>query len=309
MSRSVPIIDITAFRDGSDPQRVVAEVDAACRELGFLVISGHGVSPDVLDRGVEAMRDFFAQEGDAKSVHTKAGYSGGYSEFANMSLGQSLGTDAPADLREGFSAKRRDLLNPASPVWGDEPSTRELRLALTDYYFAMNAVADTLMEIFALALGRERDYFEQFTYRHDSNLGIFHYPPMREAPLPGQLRGGAHTDFGGVTVLHASPSVEGLEVWNGDGWEPVPVVEGTFVINLGDLMKRWTNDVWNSTLHRVANPVDGAWDSDRLSIAFFHQPNKDAVIQSLDESAPAKYPTITSGEHFIAKIEAMRVPA
>jgi isopenicillin N synthase-like dioxygenase len=309
MSRAVPIIDIGPFLDGSDPHRVVGEVDGACRELGFLVISGHGVSPEVLDRGVEAMRAFFAQPEEAKAGHVKEGYSSGYSEFANMSLGQSLGAAAPADLREGFSAKRRDILNPASPAWGDEPATREMRLALTDYYFAMNAVADTLMQIFALALGRERDYFEQFTYRHDSNLGIFHYPPMQTAPLPGQLRGGAHTDFGGVTVLHASPSVEGLQVWNGDDWEDVPVVEGAFVINLGDLMKRWTNDVWNSTLHRVANPVDGAWDSDRLSIAFFHQPNKDALIQSLDDSAPAKYPAITSGEHFTAKIEAMRVSA
>jgi isopenicillin N synthase-like dioxygenase len=309
MSRAVPIIDIAPFLDGSDPQRVVGEVDDACRELGFLVISGHGVSSEVLDRGVEAMRSFFAQTVEEKAAHAASGYSSGYSEFANMSLGQSLGEAAPADLREGFSVKRRDILNPASPAWGDEAETREMRLALSDYYFAMNAVADTLMQIFAVALGRNRDYFEQFTYRHDSNLGVFHYPPMATAPLPGQLRGGTHTDFGGVTVLHASPSVEGLQVWNGDDWEDVPVVEGTFVINLGDLMKRWTNDVWNSTLHRVANPVDGAWDSDRLSLAFFHQPNKDALIESLDPSSSPKYPTITSGEHFVAKIEAMRVGA
>lgn len=309
MSLTVPVIDISPFIDGTAPESVAAEIDRACRELGFLVITGHGVPQPVLDRGVDAMSRFFAEPVEAKARHHREGYHGGYSEFANMSLGQSLGAAAPADLREGFGAKRQDILDPSSPVWGDEESTRELRLAITDYYFAMNAVADTLMEIFAVALGRERDFFEQFTFRHNSNLGVFHYPPMQEQPLPGQLRGGAHTDFGGVTVLYAAPSVEGLEVWDGDEWQPVPVVPGTFVINLGDLMQRWTNDVWNSTLHRVTNPADGAWDSDRLSFAFFHQPNKDAVIASLDDASAPKYETITSGQHFIAKIEAMKVSA
>ncbi|ALJ22178.1 isopenicillin N synthase family dioxygenase [Microbacterium sp. No. 7] len=309
MPRSVPVIDIAPFIDGTDPDRVVAEIDAACRDLGFLVITGHGVPQHILDRGVAAMSAFFAQPTDEKSRHHGEGHSGGYHEFANMSLGQSLGDAVPADLREGFTVNRSDLLDAASPVWGGDPADPAFRLALVDYYFAMNGVADTLMQIFAVALGRERRYFEQFTHRHDSNLGVFHYPPMQSAPLPGQLRGGAHTDFGGVTVLYATPSVEGLEVWTGEGWEPVPVVEGTFVINLGDLLQRWTNDVWNSTLHRVANPVDGAWDEDRLSVAFFHQPNADALIESLDAVSPAKYGPITSGEHFVAKIEAMRVPA
>lgn len=309
MSRTVPIIDISPFIDGTDLHGVAADIDRACRDLGFLVITGHGVPQDTIDRGVDAMNHFFAQPVDFKSQHHRDGYSGGYNEFANMSLGQSLGGTVPADLREGFTAKKQDILDPHSPVWGEDASTQELRLAITDYYFAMNSVADTVMEIFAVALGRDQRYFEQFTHRHNSNLGVFHYPPMEAAPLPGQLRGGAHTDFGSVTDLYASPSVEGLEVWTGEDWQPVPVVEGTFVINLGDLMKRWTNDVWNSTLHRVTNPVEGAWDSDRLSFAFFHQPNKDAIIASLDETAEAKYDTITSGQHFAAKMEAMKVSA
>ncbi len=311
MTRSIPVIDIASFVDGTDKARVVREVDAACRDLGFLVISGHGVPQSTLDMGVAAMQQFFSRPVEDKQLHTREGYRGGYSEFANMSLGQSYAREAPADLREGFSAKRLDLLDPDSPAWGDpaDARNRDLRLAFTDYYQAMNGVADTLMRIFALALELPEDYFEFFTFRHNSNLGVFHYPPMTEAPLPGQLRGGAHTDFGGVTVLYAEPSVQGLQILNGEEWEEAPLVPGTFVINLGDLMQSWTNDVWRSTIHRVANPAEGDWDKGRMSFAFFHQPNYDAVISSLDSSAPAKYEPITSGEHFTAKMASMAVAA
>jgi len=308
MPRIVPVIDITPFRDGTDPAAVTAAVDAACREIGFLVVTGHGVRTETLRRGVAAMRDFFALPTEEKSRYGGGdGAGSGYHAFANMSLGQSLGADAPVDLREGFSAMKHDLLDPDAATWAGEGATSQMRLALLDYYTEMNRVADTLMEIFALALGREASFFEQYTFRHDSNMGVFHYPPMTEQPLPGQLRGGAHTDFGGVTVLHADPTVEGLQVWDGEEWEDVPVVPGAFVINLGDLMQRWTNDVWTSTLHRVANPVEGRWDSDRISIAFFHQPNHDARIESLDRERPSRYAPITSGEHFLEKIGAMAV--
>ncbi|MEV8195645.1 MULTISPECIES: 2OG-Fe(II) oxygenase family protein [Rhodococcus] len=134
---------------------------------------------------------------------------------------------------------------------------------------------------------------------------MYHYPPMSAAPLPGQLRGGAHTDFGSLTLLYGEPSVRGLQIWNGEEWEDAPVVDGAIVINIGDLMQRWTNDEWNSTLHRVANPIDGEWDRARYSMAFFHQPHHDAVIESLDLAHEAKYPPITSGEHFQRKLDAL----
>jgi isopenicillin N synthase-like dioxygenase len=309
MARSIPIIDISTFIDGSDKGSVVQQVDEACRDLGFLVIRGHGVPQTTLDATIAAMQAFFDQPVEEKQRHQAEGFRGGYSEFANMSLGQSFGREAPADLREGFAAKRADIYNPQSPAWGDSASTHDMRLAFADHYAAMNRVADVLMRIFALALGKPEDYFEYFTYRHNSNLGVFHYPPMTEAPLPGQLRGGAHTDFGSVTVLYGSPSVHGLQIWNGEEWEDAPVEHGTFVVNLGDLMQRWTNDVWSSTIHRVANPADGDWDQARLSLAFFHQPNADALIENLDVGSEAKYPTITSGEHFAKKMEAMLVTA
>ena len=82
---------------------------------------------------------------------------------------------------------------------------------------------------------------------------------------------------------------------------------GTFVVNIGDLMAQWTNDRWVSTLHRIANPREHDWAKPRLSLAFFHQPHYDCLVENLDHAHPAKYPPVTSGEHLRRKIIAMRV--
>ena len=109
------------------------------------------------------------------------------------------------------------------------------------------------------------------------------YPEQKIAPLPGQLRAAAHTDYGTVTILKPGDTVGGLQVADSDGnWHDVPMIPGSFVINQGDLMARWTNDRWLSTLHRVANPPEEAkGGSRRLSIVFFHHPNYDATVSCL----------------------------
>ncbi|NLE80522.1 MAG: isopenicillin N synthase family oxygenase [Rhodococcus sp.] len=303
MSRVVPVIDIESFRSGADRGSVVAAVDESCCNTGFLVITGHGIDVAVIDEATTRIEAFFARPAGAKAEFRNETRGSGYYRFAEMALARSHNQDdAPPDLREELRVRRVDVIDWRSPLWnGDE----KLRDAISAYYTAMNELADTVMEIFALALGRPANFFRQFTNRHDSQLGIYHYPPLTARPLEGQLRGGAHTDFGSLTLLHGSPSVRGLQVWNGEAWEDVPVVEGSFVINIGDLMQRWTNDRWNSTLHRVVNPIEGDWDKPRYSLAFFHQPHHDAVISSLDTVDAAKYPTVTSGEHFQRKLDAL----
>jgi len=115
------------------------------------------------------------------------------------------------------------------------------------------------------------------------------------------LRAGAHSDYGSLTILLPQAGSRGLEVLtpNGD-WRAVPPVEGAFIVNIGDLMARWTNDRWVSTLHRVAN--DGA-EAARQSLAFFHQPNWHAEITCLIDGARAKYPTVKSGPYLMAKFQ------
>lgn len=305
MDRAIPVIDLAPFINGSDRNRIVDEVDRACRGLGFLVIKGHGVSSDLIKDTLSAAESFFARSSEAKAKYA-VGPSHGYQQFANMSLSQSYeDKEFPPDLREALTLRRRDTEGPGQ-VWTDPVERDEnVKTTLATYYRELNRVANTLLEIFELALGTEPRFLRDRSDNHDSNLSLYHYPPMTRPPLPGQVRGGEHTDFGSITIVLGSPSIHGLEIRKADGWEPAPVVPDTFVVNIGDLMARWTNDQWNSTIHRVANPVDGDWDQARYSIVFFHQPDYEAVIESLDNEHPAKYPPITSGEHFHRKSDAM----
>jgi isopenicillin N synthase-like dioxygenase len=144
------------------------------------------------------------------------------------------------------------------------------------------------------------DYFEPAIDRHITNLCLNYYPPRRTPPLPGQLRRGAHTDYGSLTILHQDDAPGGLQVRVSDDWADVPHIPGSYVINIGDLMARWTNDRWVSTVHRVINPAAADAGRERLSIPFFHQPNHDALIECLPscatEARPPRYAPVTSGE-------------
>jgi isopenicillin N synthase-like dioxygenase len=127
-----------------------------------------------------------------------------------------------------------------------------------------------------------------------------HYPPPQAAPLPGQLRAGAHSDLGMMTLLYSDNDIGGLEVMDrGGSWVRVPVIDGAFTVNLGDLMMRWTNDRWRSTLHRVVNPPEAANDlSRRLSIGMFFIPNYDTVVAPITRSGEApKYPPISVADY------------
>ena len=197
-------------------------------------------------------------------------------------------------------------------MWPEE--LPEFQATWTAYYRHMEELAGTLMRIFAMALGMDEHYFDDKIDRHITNFSMLHYPPQDVAPLPGQLRAGAHTDYGSLTIVKPDGAEGGLQVRTKDGgWLDVPHVPGAFVVNLGDLMAEWTNDRWVSTLHRVVNPSRSAGAAARrLSMAFFHQPNYDAVIQCLPTCAeagrPPRYMKTTSGEHVWTKITEHRQP-
>jgi isopenicillin N synthase-like dioxygenase len=171
------------------------------------------------------------------------------------------------------------------------------------YYRAMSELAQVLMRLFALGLGLEESFFDAKIDRHISRLRLRNYPAQLAPPLPGQLRAGAHSDYGSLTILATEDRPGGLQVRNAAGeWVEVPVVPDCFIVNLGDLMARWTNDAWVSTLHRVVNPPpDSGAESRRLSLVFFHNPNYDAQVSCiptcLKPGEMPKYPATTSGEH------------
>jgi isopenicillin N synthase-like dioxygenase len=181
-----------------------------------------------------------------------------------------------------------------------------LRPAVENYYRAMSAVADTLMEAFALALGLPADHFDGMIDQHGSALRLAHYPAIPpETDLTDRFRAGAHTDYGTLTILWTDGE-PGLQVQAADGgWLDVEPVDGGLIVNLGDLMARWTNDRWRSTMHRVVatNP-----SADRLSIPFFHNANWNARIECIiDDGAVPRYPPTTAGRHLMDKFRSAQL--
>ncbi len=135
-----------------------------------------------------------------------------------------------------------------------------------------------------------------------SALRALNYPALERAPAAGQIRAGAHTDYGSLTILLPQAGSRGLEIFSQGAWTEIPPTPGAFVINIGDLMARWTNDRWVSTLHRVTIPSDGGAER-RQSFAFFHQPNWDAEIASLVADEAAKYAPVRSGPYLMSKFQ------
>jgi 2OG-Fe(II) oxygenase superfamily len=132
--------------------------------------------------------------------------------------------------------------------------------------YGLSRLAQVLMRVFALGPGQREDFFDDKIDRYISCLRIRNYPPPAVPPQPGQLRAGAHSDYGSLTILATENRPDGLQACNAAGaWVDVPAIPGCFIVNIGDLMARWTNDAWVSTLHRVVNPPDDAQEQSRES--------------------------------------------
>ena len=312
---SVPVIDLSGFPGGDVAQRraLGAQIDRACREVGFFTVVGHGVDDATVEALRSAAADFFdAPLGDRLAVAIpEPGYPYGYNPLQAEALNRSIGGAALADLKETFNIGPIDppprplseMVDPderavyAPNLWPEAVPT--LRPAVEAYYRSMADLAATLMGAFAVALDLDDRTFDDLIDAHGSALRLAHYPALDEPPPPGQFRAGAHTDYGTLTILWTDGE-PGLQVQTADGiWIDVESVDGGLIVNLGDLMQRWTNDRWRSTMHRVvASDAPGR----RLSIPFFHNANWDAVVECIvaDGEEP-RYPPTTAGRHLMEK--------
>jgi isopenicillin N synthase-like dioxygenase len=307
MTATVPVIDLS-----EDVDTVAASVDRACREIGFFQIVGHDVDSAVADAAWSSARAFFDLPLAARMAVAMPdpGYPYGYSPLSGESLARSLGGAAPADLKESFNAgpaaRPTDVVRDsgeatvfAPTVWPDD-ALPQLRGTWQRYY------GETLS---AVALGLEPDFFADKIDRSASSLRALNYPEPNRPPEPEQLRAGEHTDYGMLTILRQDSAPGGLQARAQDGrWVDVPSVPGAFVVNIGDLLARWTNDTWRSTLHRVVNPppVPGA-ASRRQSMAFFFNANWSARVECLPTclagEAP-RYDPVIAGPHLMRKFHA-----
>lgn len=326
----VPIIDLSRFLDGdADDRRAIAEeTDRVCRDIGFLCVTGHKVPDAVVARFYDLSKDFFRRDAAFKATVAQPGPEiiRGFIGQGHAALATTLGETTAPDLKETFSIGpepqgpdeayytapgSRDHFAPN--LWPAEPAGFDA--AWMDYWAQMERLSSDMMRLFANALDLAPDYFEGAIDRHISILSAMFYPDQDVPPAPGQLRAGAHTDFGTMTILKPDSAPGGLQVRTRQGdWAPVKAPPGSFVVNIGDMMARWTNDRWVSTLHRVINPPpDARLGSERLSIGFFHQPNYDTLVQCLPscrgQDGSERYPPIRAGDHLHAQFAAQVVEA
>ncbi|MDT4925605.1 MAG: hypothetical protein QOG01_3318 [Pseudonocardiales bacterium] len=308
----VPVIDISR-----DPDIVGEDLDETCRTVGFFQIVGHDIDDSIADRAWRTTTRFFDLPlADKMSVACPVpGYPYGYIPVAGESLSQSLGDAAPPDLKEVYnvgpvSAPAHEFVDPDeasvySPnLW--PAALPELEESWTAYYRAMMDLTNRLMSLCARGLDLAPDFFADKLDQSPNALRAINYPERDTAPLPGQLRAGAHTDYGTITVLRQD-TVGGLEVLDlDDNWVSVESVPGAFVINIGDLMARWTNDRWKSTLHRVVDPPDEAQArARRQSMPYFQNANWSAEIACLPTclgpGERPKYEPVLAGPHLMSK--------
>jgi isopenicillin N synthase-like dioxygenase len=316
LMNTIPVIDIAPLVNGSPAQMqtVANALGRACRDVGFFYVTGHGIPQELISRVFEMSAVFFA--GPA-SIREAASFSGPGDNRGYIRLGgETLDPGKPADIKEAFNIGLE--LAPDDPellarapfraanLWPDVPGFRDTML---DYFNRVWRLGRDLHRGFARDLGLEPDFFETRLDRPNATLRLLHYPPVT-SPLPdGQLGAGVHTDYGNVTLL-ATDAVGGLMVQDRSGrWLDAPVIPGAFICNIGDCLMRWSNDVYVSTPHKVVSPRE----AERYSVAFFLDPNPDAMVACLptciSPDRPAKYAPITGAEFLRSRLEPTYVGA
>jgi len=308
----IPVIDLAASfsADLAERRQVAWEIHKACRETGFFYVKNHGIAAKLIDDQFAWARRFFelpvAQKMaiDMRNSATKLGYE---PMGAQVLDSQDDGAEqAPSDLKEGFQFGMELADEHPAALWrirgfghnlwpSGLPGFKEQMLAYQD---AMRDLADHVVRLIALSLDLPERYFEGMHDMPGMSVRLLRYPPQPSNAAANQIGAGAHTDWGGVTLL-AQDDAGGLEVRNAAGeWIAAPPLAGTFVVNLGDLMARWTNGIYNSTPHRVMN---GGARRYRYSIPFFYGPQPSAIIEALPTCVsverPAKFGVCTTQEH------------
>jgi EmrB/QacA subfamily drug resistance transporter len=307
----VPVIDLSERNSPDGRRALAAAIGTACEKSGFFTIVGHGVPQALVDRMYATTKAFFElPDAQKDAVASRPGFSG--FRRSGGTTAQSLDEKTPPDLCEAFGVHVTGELSEAeraklgdywaswklANLWPSEPA--EFAATWHEYTAVMTQLSGDLLHLFALALDLDEEFFDDRFDAHTSSLTANYYYPQLEAPLPGQLRRGPHTDFGALTVLYQQDNLGGLQVRSRSGeWCDVPAIPGSFVVNIGDLMALWTGGRWVSTLHRVVNPERGSRSS-RLSIPFFCQPNHDAPIEKAD---------VTAGEWISTKMQKLFAPA
>ncbi|KFE53442.1 isopenicillin N synthase family dioxygenase [Pseudomonas syringae] len=305
----LPLIDMTGVHQG-DPasiQRVGAAIREACSESGFFYITNHGVPQAVIDRAMAAAKTFFAYP-----VETKRQVAVNKRHRGWHALGGALMYEATRpDHKEFFSIGLELPEDDANVLAGEAlrgpnqwPAFMpELRDALDEYYAAIAVAGADLLKAVAAGLGIDEDFF---TAKYDKRLQrtqMVYYPPHPPMAETDQFGVAPHTDYGCITLLYQDDS-GGLQVRDlgTNDWIDATPIHGSLVVNVGDLLARWSNDRFRSTLHRVINKSG----HERYSIATFYDPTYSAMVDPCDlgvEPDASLYPAVAAGDYILKRID------
>ncbi|MBD0301803.1 MAG: isopenicillin N synthase family oxygenase [Tolypothrix sp. T3-bin4] len=290
---TIPIIDLTAFTNGDTitRQNIIKQIYQACHEIGFMYLQNSGISKDIIRQVFIYSKYFFNLPLEVKQ---KQAWSDEFNNIGYVGLERErLDPNKPGDLKEAFNVNKQ--------------ATLEIDASIVAFYEKCTELANTVLQAYALALELPEDFFIKRHNQQNHTLRLLHYPPLQTPPKPEQVRAGEHSDYGSITLLFQD-DVGGLEVQTASGeWIAAPAIPDTVVVNTGDLMQRWTNDMFCSTKHRVMIPSDRRVNQSRYSIAFFCHPNDNTEIACLEscqkEQSPI-YPPILAGEYLLSRLQA-----
>jgi isopenicillin N synthase-like dioxygenase len=317
MPELFPVIDLNSLSR-------VAQIDAACRSVGFFQLIGHGIDPATIADVRAASGEFFGLPKSVKDAcrAPSPDVNRGYASRGSESSGYSLGLATPPDLFEAFNVGggitapeglRADLRGLYAPdVW--PAGAASFQDAMTAYFQAVTPLAYELLDIFAEALELPPGWFRERVDRAPDTLRTLHYETQPDGPDQdeGQYGMGPHTDYGVVTVLLADP-LPGLQVLGPDGgWHDLIAADGALIINIGDLIAQWTNDRWMSSLHRVLPPARRPGSAAvRGAVPFFKEANPETLVSCLDSCRdagnPVRYEPVLAGDHLLAKLLGARL--
>ncbi|UJR24682.1 hypothetical protein I4U23_006055 [Adineta vaga] len=309
MFTQIPLIDFAPFLHGTDEdqQRVADQIGNACRNVGFFYLSNHDVPASLTERVYKEAERFFSQSIEEKMklyigscpCENNRGYTPMFEEKLSLK----------GDLKEGFDLARelpvddKDRVERGATLYGPNfwpenlPGFREC--VYDEYYLTMVSLGHRVLEAFALSLHLPFDYFKSMCQKPMVTMRLLHYPPQPVVLDEDQLGCGAHTDYECFTLLSQS-NHSGLQVLNNQGqWIDATPIPNTFVVNIGDLMQRWTNDQFKSTTHRVINTSG----TERYSIPVFFGPDFFAEIKSLIKDQKPKYESVIAGKYLIGRFD------
>jgi len=301
---AIPLVDITPLRDGSDPLGVATQLHSASQNLGFIYIKGHGIPEVVIEKARASAYEFFRCSDDEKATVKVSSRHRGWLGHG----GAKMQEDAKSDLKESFIWGLQDSKGETvedhplrgSNRWPD--FLPQLQTHSMTFFTHAHDVANHLMHGFALGLGKEEDLFLRSASRPLSRASYVYYPAQSAAAGEDQFGVGPHTDFGVLTVL-CQDSVGGLQVQDVTGdWIEAPPIEGTLVVNVADLLARWTGGAYKSTPHRVVNSSG----RERLSLVLAFDPDPETMIdvRSVFDEVPANAEEpITCGDYLIWRFD------